>query len=63
MTTKLKRLTDVPGLAAYLGLKVSKVRAMIFANQIPGLVRFDRLIRADLDAIDDWLEELKKKAN
>lgn len=61
MKTSSKRLTDVQGLAEYLGLKVSKVRAMIFSNQIPGLIRFNRLIRADLDAIDAWLEDLKKK--
>lgn len=59
MKTEGKRLTDVPGLAAYLGLKISKVRAMIFAKEIPGLIRFNRLIRADLNVIDAWIESKK----
>jgi len=45
--------------SAYLNLKVSKLRAMIFKREIP-LIKIGRLIRFDKCQIDQWLKQHRR---
>lgn len=49
------RLTDVEGIAAYLGLSEPAVRSMVKRGQIPH-VKLGRTLRFDLRKIDRWIE-------
>lgn len=46
---------DVDDLAALLKCSPRHIRRMIDANQIPGIVRFGRLVRAHAPTVDGWL--------
>jgi excisionase family DNA binding protein len=54
-----RRFATVSELAIYFHVKESKIRSMIFHQQVPGIIRIGRLIRFDLDQIDVWLEKMK----
>jgi excisionase family DNA binding protein len=45
--------------SAYLNLRVSKLRSMIFKKEIP-LIKIGRLIRFDKNELDRWLEQLRR---
>lgn len=49
------RLTDVAGIAEYLGLTPEAVRSKAKKGQIP-VVRIDGALRFDLRKIDRWIE-------
>jgi excisionase family DNA binding protein len=46
---------DVPDLAALLKCSERHIRRMIDAGEIPGIIRFGRLVRASKRIIDHWL--------
>lgn len=46
---------DVPDLAALLKCSQRHVRRMVDADEIPGLIRFGRLVRFSRRAVDAWL--------
>lgn len=48
---------DVSEVAAYLNLKPSKIRKMVFRREIP-YVKIGRLVRFKRQAIEAWLEGL-----
>lgn len=50
-----RRLTDVAGIAEYLGLTEGAVRQLVQRRRIP-FVRVGRLLRFDLRVIDQWIE-------
>lgn len=52
---KQTRLTDAPGLAKYLSIKLSKVRNLVYFREIPGIIKIGRLVRFNLNTIDEWL--------
>jgi excisionase family DNA binding protein len=55
MSDEKRRITDYNGLATYIGLPKSTLRARVMRNEIP-FIRFGpRIVRFDLDAIDGWI--------
>lgn len=52
------KLLTVEDVAGYLGLKISRIRSMVFYKQIP-IVKIGKLVRFDKDQIDEWYEKIK----
>ncbi|HEY1189088.1 MAG TPA: helix-turn-helix domain-containing protein [Gemmata sp.] len=46
---------DVPDLAALMKCSERHIRRMIDAREIPGLIRFGRLVRFHKGIVNDWL--------
>lgn len=46
---------DVPDLAALMKCSTRHVRRMIDAGEIPGVIRFGRLVRFHKGIVNDWL--------
>jgi excisionase family DNA binding protein len=46
---------DVPDLATLLKCSTRHVRRMIDAGEVPGLIRFGRLVRFHRGTVDAWL--------
>ena len=53
------RLLCINEASAYLNLRVSKLRAMIFKREIP-LVKIGRLIRFEKSQLDQWLKQHRR---
>jgi excisionase family DNA binding protein len=49
-------LLDVNQLAIFLNLKISKIRGMVFRNELP-VVRIGRLVRFYAPDIQHWIEQ------
>ncbi len=47
-------LMDIQELSKYLNIKESKVRKMVFRNEIP-FIKIGRLVRFSTQRIDDWI--------
>jgi excisionase family DNA binding protein len=52
-----RALLDIPSAAARLNLSTSKVWAMCREGRLPGVVRIDKSVRVDPDALDRWIKE------
>ena len=46
---------DVPDLAALMKCSQRHVRRMVDAREIPGVIRFGRLVRFSKQIVDQWL--------
>jgi len=55
-----KKLMVTKDVCDYLSIKMSRLRTMVFKNEIP-VIRLNRLLRFDPDEIEKWIEN--KKAN
>ena len=53
------KLLSINEASAYLNLKVSKLRAMIFKKEVP-LIKIGRLVRFSKQELDQWLEQLRR---
>ena len=53
------KLLTAEEVAGYFGLKVSRIRSMVFYKQIP-IIKIGRLVRFEKDQIDEWYEKIKK---
>ena len=54
-----KNLIDINELAEILNIKVSKVRSMVFKNEIP-YIKLGRLVRFKTEEIQNWLDQLRR---
>lgn len=57
-----QRLTDVPGVAEYLGTTERHIRELVYRRRIP-FVKVGRAVRFDLRTIDRWIETNTVKAS
>ena len=56
---KQSKLLSIKEASAYLNLKISKLRSMVFKKEIPNH-KIGRLIRFNKCELDSWLEGLKR---
>jgi len=57
MATGTARLGDVNAVALKLTLSSKTIRRMTDAGKMPGVIRLGRLLRFDLDLIDQWIDQ------
>jgi len=57
-----KRLLTVDETAAFLNVKVSKIRSMVFRKEI-GFIKIGALLRFDVDDLLSWLKSKKIENN
>lgn len=53
------KLLTTEEVAGYFGLKVSRIKSMVFYKQIP-IIKIGRLVRFEKAQIDEWYEKIKK---
>jgi excisionase family DNA binding protein len=51
-------LLNIEQTAKYLNLKISKIRTLVFNNEIP-VIRINRLLRFDKEQLAEWIDGLK----
>ena len=51
------RLGDVNAAAHKLNLSAKTIRRMADAGKMPGVIRLGRLLRFDLDLMDQWIDQ------
>jgi excisionase family DNA binding protein len=55
--TVTARLGDVNAAALKLDLSAKTIRRMADAGKMPGVIRLGRLLRFDLDLMDQWIDQ------
>ena len=55
--TRRRRLGTINEVADILAVRSSTAYDLARQNRIPGVVRMGRLVRVDLDVLDDWIAE------